>query len=206
MPVITDIIRQKKNKNYYSIFIDNKYLFSLSLSDLNFLQLKINDSISEEKANKMAETFSLQKAKDYAYRLLSRKSYSEKAMKEKLESRFSIKISEKVIKNLKKQKYINDKTLLLEYAKNKIQLKPMGPFKLQQDLISKKFNIDQVKKTVEKIFQEFNEYELAKQVFEKRFKNIKKTKDIKVLNKVKNYLMSHGFNISIAIKIIEEIK
>jgi len=38
------------------------------------------------------------------------------------------------------------------------------------------------------------------------FKNRNEIIDIKVLNKVKNYLMSQGFSISIAIKIIEEIK
>ena len=206
MPLITDIIQQKKNKNYYSIFGDNEYLFSLSSIDLNYLQLKRNDNISEERLNDLVKTFSLQKAKNYAYKLLSRKAYSKKALIEKLKNRFSEKVSNEVINDLKRLDYINDKKLIIEYARNKLQLKPMGPFKLKQELLNKKFDMDLIKNTIDKIFQEYDEYDLARKVFNKRFENIKTCKDQKILNKIKNYLLSNGFNINTIIEIIKKIR
>ena len=171
---------------------------------MNYLRLKINDNIPREKLNEFIKIFSLQKAKDYAYRLLSRKAYSEMALKEKLRSKFPDNISEKVIKNLKKLSYINDKKLIIEYARNKLRIKPMGPFKLRQELFNQKFDMDLIKDTIDNIFQEYDEYELAIKVFNKRFEKIKNYKDQKILNKIKNYLLSKGFNINIIIKIIQE--
>ncbi len=206
MPVITDIVNQKKRKNYYSIFVNNKYLFSLFSSDLNFLQLKIDDTISEERLNDLITIYSLQKAMDYSFRLLSRKSYSEKAIKEKLESRYPDNITKKVIDKLKESNYINDDKLIYDYAKNKIELRPMGRWKLQQDLFNKKFNLDLVKKTIDRVYKEYDEEELCLKVFEKKFKNLKKCKDIKELNKIKNYLLSNGFEINTIFKIINNLK
>src|SRR5208283_3663733 len=101
MPIISDIVQQKKKKNYYSVFIDNEYSFSLSEADLNFLQLKINDNIPQEKLNSFINLYSIQKAKDYAYSLISRKSYSEKEFYTKLIQKFPEKTVQIVIQDLK---------------------------------------------------------------------------------------------------------
>lgn len=206
MPIISDIVPQKKNKNYYSVFVDNKYLFSLSVSDLNFLHLKVNDTITEERLDNLIHIYSLQKAKDYAYRLISRKAYSEEALKEKLNNKFPENITIKVINDLKELNYINDKVFINDYVRNKIELKPMGPWKLKQDLTNKKFSEALVKEAIQKIFQEYDEFELALKVFNKKFKNINKTNDLKELNKIKNYLLSNGFNSNVVIRVINGVR
>ncbi len=205
MPVVTDIVRQKKNKKYYSIFIENNYLFSLSSDDLNFLQIKINDNISKEKLDNYVKLFSLQKARDYAFRLVSRKSYSERAMKEKLDGKFPEKITNEVIKDLKRLNYIDDRKLILEYAKNKLRLKPMGPFKLKQNLYNKKFEMGLIDSAVGEAFQEYDEYDLALKVFDKRYKGKKIKIDFKLKKKIKDYLFSNGFSSDVVMKVIREI-
>lgn len=202
MPVITDIVQQQKNKNYYSIFIDQQYSFSLSIADLNYLQLKINSKITREKLDYYLNTYALQQAKDHAYRLLSRKSYSQQEMLEKLITKYNEKICHKVIRDLKALNYLNDKELIYAYAQNKIELKPRGRLKLQQELRQKKFPEDLIIQTLEKIYQQYDEYELALQLFHKRFKSVKDHSDIKTLNKIKNFLLSNGFTFNIINRII----
>lgn len=202
MPIITDIVRQKKNKGYYSIFVDGNYLFSISTSDLNFLNLKINDDITKKRLDELIRIYSLQKAKDYAYNLLSRKSYSRIEMKDKLLNRFPQKVTDQVIKDLISLEYINDEKIIKEYAINKIQIRPMGPWKLRQDLIQRKFDLNLVEKTIQELFQQYDEFELAEKVFEKKYKNLASCNDIKFLNKIKNYLLSNGFNMHVVLELI----
>ncbi|MBU1076798.1 MAG: recombination regulator RecX [Spirochaetes bacterium] len=205
MGIISDIVPQKRNKNYFSVYIDNKYSFSLSSSDLNFLKLKVNDTLTEERVNDLIRIYSLQKAKDYAYKILSRKAYSEKAMFEKLVTKYNEKIAAEVLKGLKELDYINDEKLIYEYAKGKIEFRPMGRWKLKQDLTQKKFDADMIRSAIDKIFNEVDEFELAMKVFNKKFGNIKKV-DSKMLMKIKNHLLSNGFDSQIVIKIIQELR
>ena len=76
----------------------------------------------------------------------------------------------------------------------------------EQKLFNKKFDMDLIKSTVDKVFQEYDEYELAQKLFNHRFKDIKKCNDIKMLNKIKNYLLSNGFNFNTVIRLLKEIK
>ena len=125
-------------------------------------------------------------------------------MMEKLLIKFPENIGDMVMENLKEQNYIDDKKFILDYSRNKLQLKPMGPYKLKQELYKKKFNMGLIKDTLNTVFQEFDEYKLAIQLFEKRFHNNKFSKDQKTVNKIKNYFLSNGFNMNIVIKILKK--
>lgn len=194
MPVITDILSQKKNKKYYSIYVDNIYSFSLSQDDLDFLQLKKNTTLSQDKLQTLIHTYALQKAKNYAYKLVAGKSYSEKEIRDKLIEKFPEKISMELVEDLKNYGYINDEKLIYVYAKNKIELKPMGKMKLKNILYNKKFDESLIQQTLDKVYHHFNEQEMAQQLVEKHFKKIKDKDSIKIKNKIKNYLLSNGFN------------
>jgi len=204
MPLITDIVPQKNNKKFFSIFVDVKYMFSLSSEDLSFLNLKINENISQRKLNELIEEYVLQKAKNYAYRLISHKMYSEMGLKEKLLNRYPEFVADKVLKSLKKLGYINDKRFIYEYAKNRVETKLIGPLKLLYDLLNNKFDRELVKTTVGKVYNEIDEYKIIKKLFEKKFKDLKLKRDVKMLNKIKNYFLSRGFTFETISRIIND--
>ncbi len=206
MPIISDIIPQK-NKKFYSIFIDGEFKFSLSESDLKYLNLNVNDTISNEKLNFFIDTYVKQRAFDYAYKLLSKKMVSETFLYDKLKDKnFPLSIIEEVINKLKEINYINDEKFIEEYAYEKVNYKKIGPFRLYAELKNKKFKEKLIKKTIDKIFSKVDEVKIAKESLNKKFKNIDKEIDIKTLKKIESFLRSRGFTSETIYQIIKEIQ
>ncbi len=206
MPVITDIVQHKKNKKFFSVFIDGEYKFSLSEPDLKFLNLKINDKISEDKLNFLIDTYVTQKAFDAAYKLLSRKAVSENFLIEKLKQKdIDESVISTVVSRLKDMGYINDERLIREYAFDKVQYKLIGPRKLYYELMNKKFKPELISKTVSEVFNEIDETDIARQAFEYRFKNLSEVKDIKIIKKIESYLLSRGFSHNVVFDLVKNI-
>ncbi len=207
MPVITDIVQHKKNKKYYSIYIDGKFKFSLSEDDLIFLNLKKEQVLPQEKVDYLTQEYGLQKARNYVYSLISKKIYSENLLREKLRNKnYPDEIIEKIIDELKEYDYINDEKFIYEYAQNKIESKPMGRYRLKNELFNKKFDETLIKECIENIYQEYNEKELAEKAIKMHFKNMPTEIDEKFAVKLKNFLLSRGFSYEIINEVISEIK
>ncbi|MBN1897992.1 MAG: regulatory protein RecX [Spirochaetes bacterium] len=205
--LISDIVQQKRNKKYFSIYVDGHFQFSLSQSDLDFLDLKKGDSISREKLDALIKEYALQKARDYAFTLLSKKSYSKKQFTEKLENKkYPPKIIRTVIEELEKSNYINDQEFIYQYTRDKIQQKPMGRFRLKNELWQKKFDEPLIKECVEKVYEEIDERQLARQALKSRFKKIPQKMTREILNKINNFLLARGFSYEIIYDIIDDLK
>ena len=63
---ITGIKRQKRRKNRVSIYLDDKYTFSLDYDIVTRANLYTGDEITEEEKNKLIEKDSFPRARDYA--------------------------------------------------------------------------------------------------------------------------------------------
>lgn len=201
MPVITQIAPQKRQKDYFSIHVDGEFAFSLAEKDLRFLDLKIGSSLTQEQIEKLISTYSLQKAKDYAYRLVSGKTYSEKELAEKLAKRFPHTITGRLIADLKAYGYLGDERIIHSYAEAKVAQKPMGRLKLKQILWNKKFGEALIEEAVDRIYRNHDELEMARKLFRKHFRDRGK-RDSRTLNRMKNYLAGNGFNFTIIKKVI----
>ena len=64
--IITDIKKQVKDTERYSIYIDNKFVFGLSGVDVLYYRLKIGNEISQEKYDEILENVIYEKAKNTA--------------------------------------------------------------------------------------------------------------------------------------------
>ncbi len=207
MPVITNIVQQKKNKKFYSIYVDGEFKFSLPENDLSFLGLREDQVIPKEKLDFFVQKYALQKARDYAYSLISKKAYSENSLREKLQNKnYPNEIIEKIIDELKEFNYINDKELIYEYAKSKIQLKPMGKYRLKSELYNKKFDEILIKECIEKIYQKYDEKSLAERAVKEHFKNMPEKIDENFLHKINNFLLSRGFSYETIQDVILSVK
>ena len=64
--IITDIKKQVKDTERYSIYIDNKFVFGLSGVDVLYYRLKIGNEIPQEKYDEILENVIYEKAKNTA--------------------------------------------------------------------------------------------------------------------------------------------
>ena len=150
---ITKIEQQKKNKKRMSVFIDGEFSFGADNFTLLSLHLSENDEITEERLAVIKNTAVFEDAKNYAANLVSRRSYTEKAMREKLIAHIGDEeITDKTISFLKEYKLIDDYDYAMRYSHDLVHLKKLGITSVKWKLKEKGIS----SQTIEKVLQEFD--------------------------------------------------
>lgn len=148
-------------------------------------------------------------AKSIAYRFLSYRPRSKKEIESKLREK---KISDKTIKNtivfLEENNYINDENFALNWIKYRLENRPRGRKFLDYELREKGIPSDLIKESLDKVYaNEFNEYEVAAKLLEKKIASLKNKKmEYHVFKgKLYNYLQRKGFSYDLIEKVISNI-
>lgn len=201
---ITKIEQQKKNKKRMSVFIDGEFSFGIDNFSLLSLRLSASDEISEEKLSVIKNTAVFEDAKNYAANLISRRSYTEKNMREKLNAHTGdLEIVEKTISFLKEYKLIDDYDYALRYAHDLVHLKKYGISQVKWKLKEKGI----LPTTVEKVMQELDFSDKIKENLESlAFKKLGGNYDIKNIMKVKRYLAARGYSFDDINSLFSKIK
>ena len=188
---ITAIEEQKKNKNRLSVFIDGEFSFGADSFTILSHRLKEGDEITPEALSHIKNTAVFEDAKNYAARLISAKSYTVKAMKEKLMSHIgNEEITEKTIDFLKEYKLLDDIDFARRYAHDLIHLKKFGIRQVKWKLKEKGIPDAIIDKTIEEL--DFDNT-VSENLQSLMLKKLAGNYDIKNIMKVKRYLVSRGY-------------
>ena len=201
---ITKIEEQKKNKKRHSVFIDGEFSFGIDSFTLLSLHLAEGDEVSEEKLAVIKNTAVFEDAKNYATRLISTRSYTEKAMREKLASHVgNEEIIDKTISFLKEYKLIDDYDYAIRYAHDLVHLKKLGMSSVRWKLKEKGI----CPSTIEKVLSELDfSDEMEENLQNLAQKKLNGNYDIKNIMKVKRYLASRGYSFDDINKVFSKIK
>ena len=189
---ITKIEQQKKNKSRFSVFLDGEFSFGADKFTLYSYGLTVDSEITEEKLAEIKAGALTEDAKNYAARLISVRSYTEKAIREKLTAHIGDEETvQKTISFLKEYKLIDDSDYATRYAHDLIRLKKFGPkqvvWKLQEKGIPKDI--------AQKVLSEFNfDDTVSENLKTLAQKKLAGNFDIKNIMKVKRYLASRGYD------------
>ena len=189
---ITKIEQQKKNKSRFSVFIDGEFSFGADNFTVISHHLTEGAEITEAKLSEIKSGALIEDAKNYAARLISSRSYTERAMREKLTAHTGDEETvEKTIAFLKEYKLIDDVDFATRYAHDLVHLKKFGPkqvmWKLQEKGIPKEI--------AQKVASEFNlDDTVAKNLKNLAIKKLSGNFDTKNIMKVKRYLASRGYD------------
>lgn len=143
-----------------------------------------------------------------AYFYLKFRSRTEKEIHQYLQKKiintdFSQKDIDQVIKKLKQQELINDDKFIDLYVKNRLSLRPKAKKILIQELKNKGIKEELIYKYFEK--NPINEEELAKKILKKRLNRFVALQPKKAREKAYRFLLSRGFSYEVAKKTIEEL-
>lgn len=189
---ITKIEQQKKNKNRMSVFIDGE--FSFGADSFTILSLKLSEGIeiTEEQLAKIKNTSIYEDAKAYATKLISSRSYTVHAMREKLLLHIGDEeITEKTINILKEYKLLDDYDYAMRYAHDLVHLKKLGLRQVKWKLSEKGIPSSIAEKVLEELdFEDTISENLESLAIKKLANNF----DIKNIMKVKRYLASRGYS------------
>ena len=201
---ITKIEQQKKDKSRMSVFIDGEFSFGADNFTLLSLHLNEGDEITEERLAVIKNTAVFEDAKNYAANLISKRSYTEKAMREKLVSHIGdSEIVDKTISFLKEYKLIDDYDYATRYAHDLVHLKKLGITSVKWKLKEKGIS----SQTIEKVLSEFDfSNEIKDNLESLAQKKLSGNYDIKNIMKVKRYLVSRGYSFDDINSVFSKIK
>lgn len=202
---ITKISLQAKNSGRVNIFIDGKYSFSLSLSQLADLKLKQNQELSGEQlaAFKDESLFgklyfrtvdycllrprSVKEVKDYLFKkTLSTKYKSKKTGEIKQREGVSALITNRVLEAVIQKKYVDDENFARWWVENRNLKKGVSQKKLRSELLSKGVDSKIIEAAIAKVNRD-DKTELQKVITKKYHKYDDQQKLIR-------YLAGQGFN------------
>ncbi len=150
---------QVKNKNRYSVFSGEDYLFSISRYTYRKLgepaELTVDDAESFQRECMLPEQYG------YCLDLLSRRGYSSKELKDKLSAReVPSDIIGEILTRLTEQKLISDEEFSKDFVRSRQVYHKQGYYKIRQDLLRKGISLsyeDYDSEAEQKVLQELVE-------------------------------------------------
>ncbi|HPF30985.1 MAG TPA: RecX family transcriptional regulator [Candidatus Saccharibacteria bacterium] len=195
---ITSINPQKRDESRVNISVDGKYRFSLDVSQIYELGIKLNKEINERDIKKFIDESNFGKIyiKTLKYSLIRPRSVREVShylyRQKKNEKDYCIDIDnhekncEKVLKRLIDKGYVDDKKFAEYWVENRMVKKGISQKKLSLELQQKGVNIEIIKSVIKKSIR--SDKEELRKVIERKINRYQDS------NKLIRYLIGKGFN------------
>jgi len=141
--IITAIKQQQKRQDRYSIYVDEKYAFSLSENDLITAGLHKGQEVTEAELTKFKQDSLIGKAYERAIRYIALRPRSQREIEDYLKRKgYDEVVSRAVITKIKKLELISDTKFAREWIESRQLLKPRSRRQLQAELRQKHISSD----------------------------------------------------------------
>jgi regulatory protein len=139
-----------------------------------------------------AQTF--KRAKQQAYRLLSYRSRTARELRERLRQRgHTTAVIDAVLDELEAEGYVNDRKFLCEWARYRLQAKPLGRRRLAWEIQRRGVDREVLDAILNEVFAEFDEVALAEQAARKRLRVKGPLLSARERQQLARYLVGLGF-------------
>jgi regulatory protein len=136
---LTKIVQQQRQKDRYSIYVDEKYVFSLSEGALLAAGLSTGMELTREDLKDYKKLSADDKAFNRALRYSAMRRRSEGEMIDYLKRKLVEEpVAEKIIVKLRRLDLVNDKSFAQAWVENRRLLKPVSKRRLVQELKQKR--------------------------------------------------------------------
>ncbi len=171
------------------------------------LGLKVGQEVDKKRIKEILHKEEIKRAKDYAFKLLSYRPRSIKEIQDRLKKKdYSSKIILEVIKSLKRLKFLNDKEFARMWVESRIKTRPMGRYRLYQELIQKGIDRDLIEKILND-YREEEEIKLARELAQRKLKRSYQNLDeVTTKRKLYGFLQRRGFSYDIIQEVMKELK
>lgn len=186
---ITDIKQQVKRADRYSIYIDGKYVFSFSESELLGIGLKVGQEFTEQELDEMKSRAILDKGYDRALNLIMRRPRSEWELRDYLKRKdYAEENIQEILNKLSNRGYVDDADFARRWVENRRLLKSTSKRRLTQELRQKRVPDEVIQLTIEA--DQTDEQQVLRELIERKRKQTKYQDEQKLMQ----YLIRQGFN------------
>ncbi len=162
--------------------------------------------LSDQEIEKIISEDKTVRGKEYLLRLLSRRIYSRYEISRKLNNKgYPENIIADLILWLENNNYINDELFASMWAQFRLQNKPIGRYKLNQELRIKGIKQEIIQKVIDKTYNEIDELTLARNLIKEKIMS-SEIKNIRINpQKIYNFLLRRGFSGEVSRNICDEL-
>lgn len=211
MPIVIDLKRKKRTKEWYFIYLnDGREILSYIDFVIKF-KIKAGKQLTQEQVNEIKSSSELIFAKEIAYKFLSSRPRTQKEVEERLRKKgFDDDIISRVIEEIKNYGFIND----IEYARgfvfDRVRSKTLGKFALKQALLAKGISNEIIEQVLSERENVVDEFEIALALANQKLKQIKSPKKKKKnkneqKRKIYEFLARRGFDWDVINSVIRRI-
>jgi regulatory protein len=202
---ISDIRKQKRNKNRLSIYVDGNYRFSLDEHTLTRAGFHIGDEIDEESISNLTSRDEFFRARDYGFLLLSYRDRSEEEFRKRLlEKSFNREVVEELIDLFKSQNLINDIIFTEKWIEQALHSRPMGALRIRHELRARYIDEHVVDTVLERMLDSEKERDLAHAAVEKKMRALSGYSTDTVKRRLMQHLRNRGFQFDIIHEVMKE--
>lgn len=203
---ITKIEQQKRNKDRFSLFIDDEFYMGIDQDVIIKHYLTKGMEVDEKFLNEIIKTEEQNKSNNTALNYISFKPRSEKEVRTKLKDKeFDEDIIDNTIEFLYKYNYINDYDYGKALINDKKNFKKAGKNLLKQELYKKGIDKDTIEELIEESYDYDEEYEMAYAVAIKKYNLIKNEDKNSIYRKLYSLLGRKGYAFEIINKVVKNV-
>jgi regulatory protein len=186
---ITDIKQQVKRQDRYSVYVDDKYSFSLSEHELMLQGLRIGQEFDAKAFAEIKDTAEEDKAYMRSLDLLARRPRSTWEMEQYLMRKgYEDNIINKILNRLSNRELLDDKKFAESWVASRRLLKNVSKRRLLQELQQKKISSQIISEVLES--DETNELDVLKEIVQKKQSQTRYHDQ----QKLTAYLLRQGFS------------
>jgi len=146
------------------------------------------------------------KARNYISFLLSKRFYTKKEVVEKLKrKKYEPEIISEVVREFEDEGFLNDKRYARAYAADSVNFKSAGKRLVQMKLLQKGVDKDIIEGALDYAYKDTDEYIMAYELAERRYKNYKKKDKVKEAKRMQGFLVRKGYNFDTVMKVIKKL-
>lgn len=186
---ITAVKQQVKRADRYSIYIDGKFSFALSESELLRLGLHSGQEVTAEELGSLKDDSVRDKARYQALGQVSRRMRSEWELRDYLKRKdYAQEITDFVIEWLTEYGYVDDKKFAEAWVSNRRLFKATSSRRLKQELRQKRVSDEVIGEVLSE--DETDEKQVLRDLIERKQKQTKYQDKLKLMQ----YLSRQGYN------------
>ena len=208
--LITKILKVRRERNKYEVFIDDKPGLRVSETTLAKSGLYTGKALDEKVIEQIVRTDSRERAYQIAVNFISYRPRSSKEIIDKLARKgFTRELALEVVDQLKELSLLNDLQFARMFVRDKLRGKPMGKAMLRRKLLEKGIAFQLSERVLKEYVTEENEQEAARTLAVRKMKmsrsRLSALEPLARQKRLVDYLLSRGFSQDVATKTVRSI-
>ncbi len=186
---ISSIKQQVKRQDRYSVYVDGKYLFSFSQSELLQSGIRVGQELTKRELGELKSSAMLDKAYDRALNLISHRPRSEGELRDYLRRKdLPSSDIDRVIAKLANGGYVDDLDFAMRWVSNRRLLKSTSKRRLTQELRQKRIADEIISEVL--VADSTDERQVLAELIQRKRKQTKYQDPTKLMQ----YLSRQGFS------------